>query len=102
MSDRSESPNGDEMIPLGFHLGQNYPNPFNERTRIIYCIPFKTEVFITIHDLHGELVKRLVEERQTPGTYEVQFDGRNLPEGTYYCRMKAGEYFDEKKMDIRR
>lgn len=101
MSDDSKSRNGDEMIPLGFHLGQNYPNPFSESTRITYCIPLKIEVVITVHDLHGGLVKRLVKERQTPGTYEIRFDGRNLPEGIYYCRMKAGAYFVEKRMDVR-
>jgi hypothetical protein len=87
----------DEMIPLKFHLSQNYPNPFKEKTKIKYCLGYKTEVTITIFNSKGEVVEKLLKEKQEAGTYEIEFDAsichsgesRDLPEGTYFYQLKA-------------
>ncbi|WP_226990985.1 T9SS type A sorting domain-containing protein [Melioribacter roseus] len=44
----------------------------------------------------------LVNEEKIPGNYEVEFNASNLPSGTYFCRMQAGNYSETKKMVLMR
>ncbi|MGB8320643.1 MAG: T9SS type A sorting domain-containing protein [Ignavibacteriaceae bacterium] len=96
-----KSINHDEMIPLKFHLSQNYPNPFIEKTTIKYCVPYKTEITITVYNSNGMLIDKLLKKEQEAGTYEIEFNGSELPEGIYYCHLKACDYFNTKKMTIK-
>ena len=94
----TKSTNHDEMIPLGFHLSQNYPNPFKEKTTIKYCIPYKTNVRLTISNSFGAIITKLVNEEKYAGTYEVEFNAANLQCGNYLLKLEAGEYTSEKKL----
>jgi hypothetical protein len=85
-------------IPTEFKLLQNYPNPFNPRTTIQYVIPQKSSVTVTVYDMLGKEVAKLVDEEKVPGTYEVQFDGSTLSSGVYFYRMHAGAYMETKKI----
>jgi hypothetical protein len=51
-----------------------------------------------VYDLLGREVAVLVNERKEPGSYQVAFDGANLPTGVYISRMTAGEYAATRKM----
>jgi len=48
------------FIPQVFHLSQNYPNPFNPITKISYDIPQNSIVKLTIYDILGREVMKLV------------------------------------------
>jgi hypothetical protein len=85
-------------IPKEFSLLQNYPNPFNPRTTIKYLIPQKCFVNITVYDILGKEVSKLVNEEKLSGSYEVQFDGSNLSSGVYFYRLHAGNYYKTKKL----
>lgn len=86
------------QIPDYFSLSQNYPNPFNPNTSIKFSIPKSSFVNITIYNMLGEEVVILVNQELKPGTYEADFDGSNLPSGTYFYRLQAGNYTETKKM----
>ncbi len=88
----------DRSVPTTFSLDQNYPNPFNPITVIKYQVPVVSSVFLTVYDLLGREVTSLVSERRQEGTYEVTWDARNMPSGVYYCRMRAGEFTDMKRL----
>ncbi len=90
--------NHEEMIPLKFHLSQNYPNPFKEKTKIKYCVAFKTEVNISVFNSKGHLIKNLITEKQDAGTYEIEFNASSLPSGVYFYQLKSGEFIQTKKM----
>lgn len=90
--------NHDEMIPLDFHMSQNYPNPFTEKTKIKYCIAYKTRVNIVVISPEGDVIKSLVNADQEAGTYELEFCGVSLPAGIYSLRLSAGDYVENKKM----
>ena len=77
-------------IPKAFFLEQNYPNPFNPSTEIQYHVSKENEIQLNIFNSLGQLVDTLVDERQTPGTYTVAWNARNMPSGTYYFRLKVG------------
>lgn len=89
-------------IPENFELSQNYPNPFNPVTRIRFTIPrhdkTNIKVMLRVYDVLGNEVKDFLLNDLSPGTYEVDFDGENLPSGTYFCRLQAGKLDFTRKM----
>ena len=76
--------------PGTFFLSHNYPNPFNDQSVIYYRLPNKNSVHIRIYDIRGRELATLVDEKQEPGTYRIQFDGREYASGVYLCRVAAG------------
>lgn len=91
------------LIPEKFSLYQNYPNPFNPVTKIKFDIPVNVKsqtpnVKLLIYDLLGRETAILVNEELKPGIYEIDFDGSDLPSGTYFYRLQAGEYSETKSM----
>jgi hypothetical protein len=88
-----------EFIPQVFHLSQNYPNPFNPTTKINYDIPQNSIVKLTIYDIIGrEVIKLVNNEFKQPGRYVVEFNGTNLASGVYFYRIEVGDFIDSKKM----
>ena len=90
---------GSEMEqPAGFSLGQNYPNPFNPVTIIRCELPHPEHVTITVVDLLGREVARLVDARREAGVYSVDFTPHDLAGGVYFYRITAGRNNATKKM----
>jgi uncharacterized repeat protein (TIGR02543 family) len=92
-----------ELAPTAYDLAQNYPNPFNPSTTIGYAIPDDGQVRLVVYNILGEQVALLVNEFQTSGIYQVQWDGKDLnhrpvPSGVYFCRIQAGSFSSMKKM----
>jgi hypothetical protein len=86
---------GDGVISQS-RLGEPYPNPFHEETIIPYEIAEGSRVELAIYDLTGKRIRTLVSREQSPGSYTVQWDGRDhnendLPAGVYICRMISGD-----------
>lgn len=92
--------------PAVFELGQNYPNPFNPETMIEYTVgewepsSEAKEVSLVVYDLLGQEVMTLVNEARRPGKYRVRLDGRALPSGTYFYRMRAGDFSRTMKLTV--
>ena len=81
-----------------FSLHQNYPNPFNPYTKIKFDITKLSDVKLVVYDLLGREMATLVNERLKAGTYEVDFEGRELPSGVYFYKLEADGFVDVKKM----
>lgn len=86
------------ISPSDFKLYQNYPNPFNPGTIINYQLPMNNFVSLKIYNIVGQEIATLVNENQSAGSYKVNFDGKDLPSGIYFCRIQAGNYSAVKKM----
>ncbi len=84
--------------PNEYVLHQNYPNPFNPVTTIQYSLPVESQVTLQIYNITGELVSTLVNEKQTQGAYNVNFDASGYASGTYIYRLVAGSFVQTKKM----
>jgi photosystem II stability/assembly factor-like uncharacterized protein len=87
-----------KIIPDKFYLYQNYPNPFNPSTTIKYSVSKSLNVELIIYNILGEEVITLVNEKLTPGIYEVSWDAVDNPCGVYYYKLIAGNYSETKKM----
>ncbi len=71
------------------------PNPFNPRTEIVYSLPADGPVRLTIVDLRGRQLARLVDEYLPQGEHRVRWEarddqGRQLPSGTYLMVLETG------------
>ena len=80
-------------------LLQNYPNPFNPSTTISFNLQKKSRVRLTICDMLGQQVAELLNEVRNAGQFSIQFDGSNLANGLYLCKMEVdGQQFLTKKI----
>jgi hypothetical protein len=85
-------------MPDEFALNQNYPNPFNPSTMIQFEIPDAQFVTLKVYNLLGQEVATLINDQLGAGRYRAEFDGRNLPSGTYLYRLQTGTFTETKKM----
>ena len=79
-------------------MKQNFPNPFNPVTNLEFGISDLGFVSLKVYDLLGKEVVTLVNEKQSPGTYQVEFDAGSLTSGVYFYRLTAGDFSDTKRM----
>ncbi len=77
-----------ENLPVSPILRQNYPNPFNPETNVKYQISRSGFATLTVYDVVGKRVARLVNENKLPGEYRVSFSGEGLPSGVYFYRLR--------------
>lgn len=94
-----------DEVEFNFELLQNYPNPFNPITKIRYELPkagYGSTSFVSlkVYDLLGNEIIELVNEEQSPGSYEVSFNGEGLTSGVYIYRLITAGYTSSRKMMI--
>ncbi|MCK4359616.1 MAG: VCBS repeat-containing protein [Candidatus Cloacimonetes bacterium] len=95
-------------IPDEYVLSQNIPNPFstsggNFTTKIQYSLPHSSNVSLKIYNIKGELVKTLVSENKSAGSYNVIWDGKNeygndVVSGIYFYKIQTDKFSEIKKM----
>ena len=94
-------------IPDKHSLHQNYPNPLNPETIIPYGLAENIFVNITIYDLLGRQVKTLVNQVQNAGFNSIQWNATNdygepVSAGIYLYQIKAGTFYQTRKMALLR
>jgi hypothetical protein len=72
-----------------------HPNPFNPQTTIRYALPGRGRAHLSIYDVRGHLVAKLVDKHQSGGEYQVTWDGSdrhgmNVETGVYIVRLDYG------------
>jgi flagellar hook assembly protein FlgD len=81
-------------------------NLFNPSTTIAYEVPEQTHLTLTIYNLLGQEVVRLIDQVQAAGRYEAVWNGTNLTgagvaSGIYLYRIVSGSgYTDTKWMTL--
>jgi hypothetical protein len=81
--------------PLVTGLEGARPNPFNPLTTIRFTVAEPRErLELSVFDISGRLVRRLMEGAAEAGAYSVIWDGRNdagheVPSGLYFATMKT-------------
>lgn len=97
-----------ESTPKDFYLDQNYPNPFNPSTLIKFEVPglkrHNTEsissatVELKIFDALGKEAAILLNQKLSPGSYEVEWNASEFPSGIYFYRLISGGFVETRKM----
>ena len=103
---------GEIRVPVAHaRLYQNHPNPFNPSTTIPFTVPgaegSRIAVDLTIYDVRGAEVKRLVRGSFPTGRHAVQWDGRNergeqVSSGMYFVQLRTGGIKVTRKMVLLR
>jgi len=88
----------DEIKPTSFVLEQNYPNPFNPSTMIRVHLPKNTHMRLVIYNMLGEFISELTDADYSSGTYEFNFEARDLSSGIYIYRIESSDFTESRKM----
>jgi microbial collagenase len=93
----------ENLIPDKYALHQNYPNPFNPITMLRYDLPKDALVNITIYNIMGKDVRKLVSSQQSAGFNSIQWNATNnqgqpVAAGVYLYSIEAGDFRQTKKM----
>ncbi|MBU1679873.1 MAG: T9SS type A sorting domain-containing protein [Bacteroidetes bacterium] len=98
ITDIKEIDNGG--IPENYNLFQNYPNPFNPSTKIRFSVPEPANVKLTIYNSLGEQVAELINDVKSAGSYEVNWNAKNMASGIYFYQLQAGSVVLTRKMSF--
>lgn len=87
----------DIVVPSGVKIPESlsftkldaYPNPFTNFTTINYELEEVDHVVINLYDIHGRLVKNLIDSRHEPGSFTTTVTGAELGYGVYYIVMQC-------------
>lgn len=88
---------GSDPVATGYRLGPNDPNPFGAHTTIRYALGVAGDVRLSVYDLRGYEIARLVDGAQSAGEHTAAWDGRTRAgapsaAGTYLYRLELGEH----------
>ncbi|MBS3944271.1 MAG: T9SS type A sorting domain-containing protein [Melioribacter sp.] len=67
----------------------NYPNPFNPVTTISFSVPEESDVLIKIHNLLGQELETIYNDKVTPGKYNLHWDGSKYSSGLYLITIQT-------------
>lgn len=86
--------------PTAFSLQPNRPNPFNPSTAISYEVSQRTHVTLSIYNVLGQEIIRLVDKVQPAGRYTINWDARTahghpVASGIYLYRLNTGSGFSQ-------
>jgi len=87
-----------EPIPENTVLGVATPNPFNPITRINYSLRETGSIDLSIYDVQGRLVERLVSGVQNSGDHSVTWNASGVASGIYFYRLTAGSFTETRKL----
>ncbi len=82
-----------------FALSQNSPNPSIHGTLIRFSLSHARRATLTVYDVTGRAVKILLDEELLPGTHVINWKAE-VPAGTYFYRLTAGDFTATKRMTV--
>jgi|GEM_PF-1373489 len=88
----------ESQLPTEYALHQNYPNPFNPSTSIKFALVEAQPVKLTVFNMLGQEVTRLVNTKMDAGHHTINFDASHLASGVYFYRLETPVYTNMKKM----
>jgi len=88
----------DELLPTEHALYPNWPNPFNPTTTIRYDVKQTGRVRLTIFNLLGQQVTRLIDKQHLAGTYTISWHATDLPSGIYFYQMQTPGFVQTRKL----
>jgi len=91
------------QLPTVTALRSAYPNPFNPSVTVEFDLDRRRSVDVSIYDVRGKLVTRLLDEDRERGTHRVQWggadDGGNrVASGVYLLRVRSEGWSDHRKI----
>ncbi|MEA3480262.1 MAG: T9SS type A sorting domain-containing protein [Bacteroidota bacterium] len=79
---------------------KTYPNPFTTSTTFSYTLNKPSTVTLGIFNPQGQLIEK-IEQEQSKGEQQMQWNAEGLPAGMYYYRIAAGKLTGSGKLIIK-
>jgi len=94
---------GERPLPTETALRSVYPNPFNPSVTIEFDLDRRSDVEVSIYDVRGRLVRRLMRDARGAGTHRVEWHGRDergscVATGVYFVRFRTPAHNDVRKI----
>lgn len=99
--DKPSKPDGPQRADARAGMVALYPavpNPFNPVTRIRYDLASAGFVRLTVFDVAGRVVERLVSENQSAGEHTIEWNAHGAPSGIYFYRLEVGAFSETHKL----
>ena len=89
--------------PGGSYLRQNHPKPFNPATALEFGLPGGGVASVRVFDLHGRLVRTLVNGQLPAGQHRASWDGRDghgrsVASGVYVVQLAGPGVSESRRM----
>jgi len=75
-------------VPLKAELFQNYPNPFNAETIIKFNVSEGSYVNLSVYDISGRLVTKLISEQLYAGKYTLSWNAGKYSSGVFIYKLE--------------
>lgn len=79
-----------------------YPNPASETLSVSYNLTDDSQTVIELLNMEGKNVVNSETEAQSKGNIIKQFDVSGLPAGTYLLRIRTGDHYSTRKINVAR
>ena len=79
-------------------MDRAYFNPSNPTTTFSFAIPVDSEVSLSVYNLQGREVSRLIESNMDAGCHTAVWNADSYSSGVYFVKMVAGEYVSVQKL----
>lgn len=66
----------------------NFPNPYRNQTTIVYELPTKADVKLSLYNMMGQEVMNLYEGARDAGTYRAEVDLSNINTNVLFCKLE--------------
>ena len=88
-------------FPDKFKINDPYQNPFNPVVNLDFEIPNKRLIEISIYDVRGRLVEKLINNQfYDKGYYSIKWNANSYSSGIYLVKFIGGEKVDIKKITL--
>jgi len=78
----------------------------NDRAKIMakikFDIPQTIKAKVIVYDILGKEVATVINDTLKPGEYEIDFDTKQLPPGTYFYKLVANGFTETKQVVIKK
>lgn len=75
--------------PTKFAFFPAHPNPFNSNTTIRFSVPEKMDVNVSVYDIQGRIVEKLINKQFTLGNYNIQWNAKDFSSGIYFVLIEG-------------
>ncbi len=88
--------------PEQYDLEQNHPNPFDASTEIRFQLPEPSRVLLSVYDIRGREMARLLDSHMSAGYHRATWDARDVPKGMYFYRLTTDGFTETKRLVVAR
>jgi photosystem II stability/assembly factor-like uncharacterized protein len=77
-----------------------FPNPASTSTRISYSITQRSNILLQAFDVMGREITRIAGGSEEAGSYEIVWDTKSLPSGSYLIRLSSNRESTAKVVEV--